>query len=658
MATHSIHRSPSILNLSKLFSPLQAPSRSQRQSVSFASNCSENYESEEREGLYMAGPRRSGRGSLSDIGNRRAFDRSTEESELKAQHLVQDPHEQSSYSIIDKEISEWQHVCRTGRPLWWQPESRYGCLKDLTPWPPDETNQHSWYDKIRNHPEPKYRKIRQAVSDSYLSDPNAADDLAQIVAVQLLSSCFTLPPDLLLGESLDKKAYPHLFDPRMISSLRMHTNFRYSPCFGHQPRDPSPAQSFLALYDGESRGSSPPLRSPDIQTSIIGTSASMPGSKKDPTPHNGTEGWASRKDNHPFGSRGKRIKEGSIDYFSLDRSIKSPKYQKMNYRLQPELRSEPHPVFIQPVKEMVVKRWKTFRRRFGGSLYGALTSTGSDDVLDSGPSGATSPGMSSDARTRRLRAQERGEIHSDSFDSVQHYNTPVSEQATPFEMGAAPGVVSSRIHVADPLVAAASLAIAQGIAPLEFSQQPIAPTTIAVSQPILIPRPLISTSATHANTQSEPLLMLPRPSLPPISPPYTSRIRDRKGRRRSILSEMHTPEEFANEESTSASSQAGRHTNALSSVSSTLALPTRNPDYKPQTHIRAKTRSSCEASGCLIEGPVHEKNYRRPRMLRASTNGTQVFSPSEDGVEVDGLPVGPTRYAWDGTSRRKVRSYL
>jgi hypothetical protein len=32
------------------------------------------------------------------------------------------------------------------------------------------------------------------------------------------------------------------------------------------------------------------------------------------------------------------------------------------------IRSDPHHIYIQPVKELVVKRWRTLRRRFGYSL--------------------------------------------------------------------------------------------------------------------------------------------------------------------------------------------------------------------------------------------------------------------------------------------------
>jgi hypothetical protein len=49
---------------------------------------------------------------------------------------------------------------------------------------------------------------------------------------------------------------------------------------------------------------------------------------------------------------------------------------------------------------------------------------------------------------------------------------------------------------------------------------------------------------------------------------------------------------------------------------------------------------------------------RTPRLSRTSTSGTQVFSPSDEGLEIDGLPVGFCRHAWDGSGKRRERSYL
>jgi hypothetical protein len=48
----------------------------------------------------------------------------------------------------------------------------------------------------------------------------------------------------------------------------------------------------------------------------------------------------------------------------------------------------------------------------------------------------------------------------------------------------------------------------------------------------------------------------------------------------------------------------------------------------------------------------------RSRMTRMSTNGTQVFTPSEDGIELDGLPVGPGRDVWVVKGKKRDSTYL
>jgi hypothetical protein len=86
----------------------------------------------------------------------------------------------------------------------------------------------------------RYDEPRRAVTDSYFADNNNVQDMAHLIAVQLLGACFTLPPEHL--SSYTTSAY-HCFDTpgsgempnsRLISSLRMHMEARHSPSFGHQ----------------------------------------------------------------------------------------------------------------------------------------------------------------------------------------------------------------------------------------------------------------------------------------------------------------------------------------------------------------------------------------------------------------------------------------
>lgn len=124
----------------------------------------------------------------------------------------------------------------------------------------------------------------------------------------------------------------------------------------------------------------------------------------------------------------------------------------------------------------MVKKWKYFRRPFGniGSSY-ALASGSSDSedqipASEYGQSLTSTPTMSSDAGIRRLRAQEKGDIHSASKDSAAHYNSPASGSLTPIDAGlniadwiesVDSANTTSTFPLADPVTAAAEWATAE-----------------------------------------------------------------------------------------------------------------------------------------------------------------------------------------------------
>ncbi|KAF7874543.1 uncharacterized protein EAF02_008520 [Botrytis sinoallii] len=275
----------------------------------------------------------------------------------------------------------------------------------------------------------------------------------------------------------------------------MHTQFRYSPCFGHQARSASPIHPWdCGGYDGSSTySSSPPCSGDATPLSItseparrrsrlqkvhralniskqsacdctvgshrnnhsssvnstfsgkVGTSMgqklrdghTIECGKMSTTMH--VPGADNRRHN-PMHSMVKDLPEvmppipadyANIDTSKIYRGVRPTLPQRTNYRLWPVLRSEPHPVYVQPARELVVKRWKSIRRQFGGSLQASLPRRGSrNDESESG-SDATSPALSTDARARRRRAQERGDIHSAGGDDSPHYNTPRSGAMTP-----------------------------------------------------------------------------------------------------------------------------------------------------------------------------------------------------------------------------------
>lgn len=671
-STSPLRRSIKTLDFAKLFHESKNGEQAKRQSVSYAENRSENHSHDSGDFLYMASKKRSWRRSLSTVNNQvsRHLDGSSDDFEEPTKP-IHDENEELSLSIIDREISEWQHTCRTGRPLWWLPESRYNRAKNLDPWIHDEPNPRAWFKEIETGPNSVYSNTRRTVSESQLSSPEAPDELAHMIAIQLLGSCFTLPLDNMVFvpspslSTFDDERHPSLPDPRMISSLRMHTHFRYSPCFGHEQRNSSPAQMLPALYDGTSPG----LFFPPGIMSVHGpesgkySSSSRQGRQRrshDASDHSSThnEGqsadlnsaagakeWCLRNGIKRFSKRGgkgqrsssfetSQVGKGHSDDFRVTKHG----FPKSNYRLQPVIRSEPHPVFVQPVKELVVKRWKTFRRRFEGSLHGALRSHASEETESGSDYG--SPGMSSDARTRRRRAQERGDIHSSGVDGAQHCNTPVSQAQSPEESKAATPRLIDSAPPSPTLPFSDKLVATTGLVPAEC--------TTKTEQNV---------SADAEGDQTEYRIKMPKAGLSVSGPPTVAR-RHQGRDRRSLLSEVHTPEDFAgdiNSQGTTSAAPGGR--SGLSAAGSMTTSPMDSPNFQGPVN----PDSVCFAGSLaqLYQKEVLEGlNLWRPRLSRASTSGTQVFSPSDDGVEVNQLPVGPEMNQWDSKGKTREQSFL
>jgi hypothetical protein len=118
-----------------------------------------------------------------------------------------------------------------------------------------------------------------------------------------------------------------------------------------------------------------------------------------------------------------------------------------------------------------------------------------------------------------------------------------------------------------------------------------------------------------------------------------------------MLSEMHTPEDLEVE--------GGFHAtlpdrSGLSAAGSALASSAgSSPDMQPQ-NIAVSTSETSD----VLRGVLSATVPKRPRLLRTSTSGTQIFYPGDEGVEVDGLPVGPSRHAWGVKGTRRESTYL
>jgi len=86
-----------------------------------------------------------------------------------------------------------------------------------------------------------------------------------------------------------------------------------------------------------------------------------------------------------------------------------------------------------------------------------------------------------------------------------------------------------------------------------------------------------------------------------------------------------------------------------------IEMPPPDPPLVRARPLSLETPSSPEPEGGRV---WKSEDSDRPALLRTSTSGTQVFKPSADGVELDGLPVGPSKHAWMRKGKRRERTFL
>jgi hypothetical protein len=173
-----------------------------------------------------------------------------------------------AWGVINQEISEWKYVCNSGRPYCWSREAKSKRSRRKQPF---SRNLRQFLRSGDGSEEGSYEQ-NSAESENLSGDAENLDTMAYTVAIQLLSSCFTLP-DCLIGlppkyMSAEVHGDSVMPDPRMISSLRLHSQFRYSPSFGHESRNTSPVQFWPGAYDGSP---APPTEEPEIIHTQIST---------------------------------------------------------------------------------------------------------------------------------------------------------------------------------------------------------------------------------------------------------------------------------------------------------------------------------------------------------------------------------------------------
>lgn len=659
---------------------------------------STNSDSENSDILYIAMPEKSNRrdpslSSISSNSGQRLDGTSEGNWPGKENSASPNPAEKFSWDIIDQEIYEWQSVCRTGRPYWWSPKAKYDRLNAASARLANEPCSHLWAKEADDGPKFEYNVRRRAVSDSFLADPNAVGDMAHMIAVQLLSSCFTLPPDIVQvpqqSRTLSGKNMLQGYDfsdSQMISSLKMHTRYRYSPCFGHQGRNSSPVLIDPDTYDDLPSSLPPPLDATGIKTPDISTSNTLLRRRRVHRALHVTEGSATNcsLDSHTddylklssanvnldptvrtkfklsqqvtedHGHKGcipsqnigkeKEVQQAlAIDSQPHGR-ISYPEVQRTHPKTRHELnlitRSESQHDFMQPVKDLVVKRWKTLRRRLGGSLHSNVPLAGFEQYPLPSTSRTSSPAMESDGKERRRRARASGDISS--YESTPHYNSPVSSHFSAPGSGASSPTqkehrkVHPKYPLDEPLVAAVSLALASGHSP----------TSSNVPARLDAQNPSNSDLVDDANQSRADTGHATHHRLNSTASNHSSSVRRSRmrQRRKSMLSEVFTAEDLVDEGTTNRSDNE-TEPNIFKAKSSTL----------PSLVNVTGSASDMLSPDSDISGS--NKASRKPGLSRTSTSGTQVFSPDDEGVEIDGLPVGLSRHAWDGPGRRE-RSYL
>jgi hypothetical protein len=801
-------------------------SKSKRESVvsNISAKYAENRLSENSQVLYMATSGGDKRRSQISSAPADIDEGKPEATSIEMKTAEDTKAEALAWGMIEQEICEWQYICKSGRPYCWSRESRrkqsysqpvFPDFSDNSFWSGDgsEDNAH-----VRN----------EAFSESFSKDTANLDATAEMVALQLLGSCYTLPNYHAQMASKHRRPAAHseslVQDPRLISSLKLHSQFRYSPSFGHQAPNPSPVQFGPGIYDGTPSPPSEDLETDPSEYSIheFGETSRRKGRNSRAlnnseasessfsvrsghyTPRRNTidrdvnavtKAWYRRNSIREAVSRSLTLPglkagraradrlEGSLDdepprSTRTGRVLTKQHPPSSGFRLQSVLRSEPHPVYVQPVKELVVKRWRKIRRKLSTGHH-SHSAPGSQcgHISEASESGRST--MSDDGKLRRRRAQETGDIHSSldnsprsttpasgcspafeegrlsgtrqeeyvgertrtrrgtntvcgSDEGSAHHNTPCSLYSTPDGVQRTSWLTSgeggSVQELNDTLASEAAAALiidnnatharvharvhteaATASTPLQPPSTPVANhTSGSPGTPggTRAPPPTSSSPKTLSGGKApnNKEFQLRTMQLIPAFQPSSMKIPKDRRRRKSCLSEVYTPDEFHKVTSGSADAEESSALRTVESALDTSMEKSLTPTYlsnyptndivketfgtsmersQPPTHPGNGPADDATVGPSMVQGqpPIYLSNDptdpipnetigndnastvphaapRRPNLFRMSSSGTQVFTPGSDGVEVDGLPVGPSNDMWSGLGERKERSYL
>lgn len=222
-----------------------------------------------------------------------------------------------------------------------------------------------------------------------------------MISVQLLANCFTLPQNMktltLPSGWYDQKSCTS--DPwlntRLVSSLSQQTQWKHSPAFGHQARNNSAASLWPERDDALSREA--------LLAERVSLNRRLKLRHQGDTDANGGAYTKRRRQSEPTGNESKRRRffpscnrgrlrtSDSTSSHQCLRGFSGPGSEPVSshgrvrqknalkvmrgirlrnvgnrgqrWSLEPFLRSESHPVFVQPVKEYVMRRLAVFRLR-------------------------------------------------------------------------------------------------------------------------------------------------------------------------------------------------------------------------------------------------------------------------------------------------------
>jgi hypothetical protein len=638
--------------------------------------------SAEDEPLYMAR-----RPSLSHAHSSPTIPTWPSRKQLQDERLL--ARENEVWDVIDKEISHWQNVAETGRPGWYTSSSKWSRKLNRSAW--DDDLRGSYVH--RGQTKQLYLARRRAATDSYIDQNDNVQGLARLVAVQLLSSCFTLPPD---GMARHKSSGHRCFDTLgsldisnsgWISSLRMHVEFRYSPAFGHDARSPSPNLPWEAMSEGSDTSiMQEGLADEDVLEGLGFSSArgyrtirgSLDGSDTSSNEILLSDGKQKGRNRKLF-RIGRGWKRNRSEFNDLPPPSSLPptdQYRSTERsKFQYVARSDPPHLVPQPVKDTLVRRLerfsRTLRRRFSGDDQGASAFMEQSEIPASPTRKSREQlrymegyGSLGALNERRRGTRERSDIFSDHFESSY-----TQDNGTLFH-DHQPGTCAPQIELAthfhnsklrnDDFSFTRNVRLRKTASRRSLASPPAeTPATRSSSISRMSTQPQVSGRSTSHTFPPGRTLTVDPLWLNHGPPRATKRVgkrvpSQRRRRARSMLSEVYTPEDF--EESRRTSSEVvdssdrlpKRHESQLRSLSVTVAGSSRTDHSDQVNELSLHDRPALGSSQDIEE--EHESNAAspaRPFPVRISTSGSLIITPSRDGIEIDGMPAGPPASHWD-----------